>query len=88
MEITQRLCTFYQMCLTDVPDDEGDLSRDLYALQTVQDSEDEDSYAYSFTGGDPDAGLMRTCFCTKAQGRRTCFNGEKEVDSPINTQGT
>ena len=31
------------MCLTDVPDDEGDLSRDLYALQTVQDSEDEDA---------------------------------------------
>ena len=27
--------TDYQMCLTDVPDDEGDLSRDLYALQTV-----------------------------------------------------
>ena len=26
--------TDYQYGLTDVPDDEGDLSRDLYALQT------------------------------------------------------
>jgi hypothetical protein len=34
--------TDYQMCLTDVPDDEGDLSRDLYALQTYH-SDAEDS---------------------------------------------
>ena len=51
--------TDYHMCLTDVPDDEGDLSRDLYALQTnhAEDSEgnaSEDQYSYSdnYGGGE------------------------------------
>jgi hypothetical protein len=42
----------YQMCLTDLPDDEGDLSRDLFAMQTVQDNEDEDGRSTSDTDTD------------------------------------
>ena len=48
------------MCLTNLPDDEGDPSRDLYALQTYhtpQDSEDDDDRT---SDTDTDHGDVRT----------------------------